>query len=174
MLSAKPIFRIDAELADILKFGATPYGERRVIDIRGGRVSGKLNGRILPGGADWQIIRSDGVADIQARLASANGEVAHLKMTFSPDAGLNDIAVVNLVRSDFVPELSLRLDQGCAAGQLIVNLRAEAAPESLKTAVETAVAALARTFPGLRSQLDHLEHFRPGKPQPTHRLLAPT
>src|SRR5258707_7435636 len=68
MLSAEPIFRIEAELADILRLGRTPYGERRIIDIRGGRVSGaKLNGRILPGGADWQIIRSDGVADIAAR-----------------------------------------------------------------------------------------------------------
>ena len=27
----------------------------------------KLNGRILPGGADWQIVRNDGVADIEAR-----------------------------------------------------------------------------------------------------------
>lgn len=68
MLSAEPIFRVEAELADILRLGVTPYGERRIIDIRGGRVSGaRLNGRILPGGADWQIIRSDGVADIQAR-----------------------------------------------------------------------------------------------------------
>jgi hypothetical protein len=31
-------------------------------------VSGtRLNGRILPGGADWQIIRADGAADIRAR-----------------------------------------------------------------------------------------------------------
>ena len=35
---------------------------------RGGTVSGpRLNGRILPGGADWQIIRADGAADIEAR-----------------------------------------------------------------------------------------------------------
>jgi len=27
----------------------------------------KFNGRVLPGGADWQIIRADGAADIQAR-----------------------------------------------------------------------------------------------------------
>jgi hypothetical protein len=27
----------------------------------------RFKGRILPGGSDWQIIRSDGVADIQAR-----------------------------------------------------------------------------------------------------------
>jgi hypothetical protein len=68
MISSTPIFRIQAELADILDAGHTPYGGRRMIGILGGRVTGgKLNGRILPGGADWQIIRSDGVADIQAR-----------------------------------------------------------------------------------------------------------
>ena len=27
----------------------------------------RLQGKILPGGADWQIIRADGAADIQAR-----------------------------------------------------------------------------------------------------------
>ncbi|MDO8543582.1 MAG: GTP-binding protein [Opitutaceae bacterium] len=111
--------------------------------------------------------------DIQGRLTQAGAEVAHLKMTFSPDGGLNDIAAVNLVRSDFVPELSLRLEQGCAAGQLILNLRAEAAPEALKAAVEASVAALPTPFAGMQSRLDHLEFFRPGKPQPTHRLLTP-
>ena len=51
-----------------MNFGRTPYGERRVIGILGGSVRGpKLNGRILPGGADWQIVRSDGAADISAR-----------------------------------------------------------------------------------------------------------
>ena len=51
-----------------MNLGATPYGERRIIDILGGTVTGpKLQGRILPGGADWQIIRADGAADIQAR-----------------------------------------------------------------------------------------------------------
>jgi uncharacterized protein DUF3237 len=68
MLSPAPIFRLQAELADILPLGHTPYGERRIINILGGRVEGaRLNGRILPGGADWQIIRTDGVADLKAR-----------------------------------------------------------------------------------------------------------
>jgi hypothetical protein len=68
MISQQPVFRVTAELADILRFGDTPWGERRVINILGGRVEGpRLAGRILPGGADWQIIRRDGVADIQAR-----------------------------------------------------------------------------------------------------------
>jgi Protein of unknown function (DUF3237) len=68
MLSAEPIFIVQAELETILNLGRTPYGERRVINILGGTITGpKLEGRILPGGADWQVVRSDGAADIQAR-----------------------------------------------------------------------------------------------------------
>jgi hypothetical protein len=68
MLGKEPIFTIHAELADIMNLGRTPLGERRVIGILGGSVQGpKLQGRILPGGADWQLIRGDGVADISAR-----------------------------------------------------------------------------------------------------------
>lgn len=68
MLGTRPIFTIHAELEAMMNLGRTPYGERRIIGISGGTVRGpKLNGRILPGGADWQIARSDGVADIQAR-----------------------------------------------------------------------------------------------------------
>ena len=67
MISQTPIFTIRAELADIRHFGQTPYGERRVVDILGGRVEGqRLQGRILPG-ADWQIVRGDGVTDLKAR-----------------------------------------------------------------------------------------------------------
>jgi len=68
MLSSTPIFSIRAELEAITNLGRTPYGERRMIGIIGGSVNGpKLKGRVLPGGADWQIIRGDGAADIKAR-----------------------------------------------------------------------------------------------------------
>ena len=67
LLSEKPILRIHAELADILQFGATPIGERRVINILGGSVEGRFSGKILPGGADWQFIRADGAAHVEAR-----------------------------------------------------------------------------------------------------------
>ncbi len=70
MLSQEPIIHIEAELDAPQLFGATPYGERRVINILGGTVSGpRLRGRILPGGADWQIIRADGAADIFAKYS---------------------------------------------------------------------------------------------------------
>ena len=68
LLSEKPILTIRAELACIQKLGATPYGERRIINILGGTVEGpRLKGKILPGGADWQIVRTDGVVDLRAR-----------------------------------------------------------------------------------------------------------
>jgi len=79
MLSEQPIFTVRAELAEILHFGATPLGVRRVINILGGRVEGpRLCGRILPGGADWQLIRADAVADIQARYTIEADDGAHI------------------------------------------------------------------------------------------------
>jgi len=83
MLGQQPMFVIDAELDEMLRFGATPYGERRVIGIAGGSVSGRLTGRILPGGADWQIIRSDGAADIEARytIESSDGGLVLVSST---------------------------------------------------------------------------------------------
>jgi Protein of unknown function (DUF3237) len=75
----KPIFTIDAELEAMLNLGRTPYGERRIIGIAGGTVHGpKLKGRILPGGADWQFIRNDGAADIQARYTIEADGGAHI------------------------------------------------------------------------------------------------
>jgi hypothetical protein len=50
------------------EIGDTHRGRRRVIPITGGTVAGaRLSGTIRPGGADWQVIRGDGVAEIEAR-----------------------------------------------------------------------------------------------------------
>ena len=109
-------------------------------------------------------------AAVQARLAAIPAEVAHLKMTYSPDESLGgDIAVVNLTRSDFVPELGISLDEPSASGQLIINLRAEADPNALSAAVIDALHQTAAAHPGLKLNPEHYEHFRPGRPTPTHR-----
>jgi hypothetical protein len=79
LLSDQPIFTVEADLEPMLNLGRTPYGERRIIGIAGGRVYGtKLAGRILPGGADWQFIRNDGAADIQARYTIEAEGGAHI------------------------------------------------------------------------------------------------
>jgi len=47
--------------------GVTPQGRRRYIPITGGTFTGsRLRGVILPGGADWQTDRSDGVTEADA------------------------------------------------------------------------------------------------------------
>ena len=120
-----------------------------------------------PDGFDSTAVLKAIASDIQARLEPA--EIAHLKMTLSPDGGLGDVAVINLVRSDFVPELSLTLEAPVPSGQLIVNVRAETAPEALRDAVSAAVDGVPTRCAGITARLDHLEFFRPGKPQPTHR-----
>jgi Ni2+-binding GTPase involved in maturation of urease and hydrogenase len=117
---------------------------------------------------------NDLAVQIQQRLRAEGAEIAHLKMTFSPDAGLNEIAVINVVRGDLIPELSQALEESLQSGQLIVNLRAEAAPAMLNETLRDALAAVTHAGIGMAAQMEHVEHFRPGRPQPTHRLTTVT
>ncbi len=68
MLRLEPLFRATITLAPPQELGDAPLGRRRIIPITGGRIDGaRLQGTVLPGGADWQIVRTDGVADLDAR-----------------------------------------------------------------------------------------------------------
>jgi hypothetical protein len=68
MLQLERLFRAEVTLAPAQEIGAGPAGRRRIIPITGGKVSGeRLSGLVLPGGADWQIVRADGVAYLDAR-----------------------------------------------------------------------------------------------------------
>ncbi len=50
-----------------VEVGPTPGGTRRYIPITGGTFEGaKIRGTILPGGADWQTSRADGVTELDA------------------------------------------------------------------------------------------------------------
>lgn len=105
--------------------------------------------------------------DLHARLSADGTEVAHLKMTLSPDEGL-DIAVLNLVRTDGQPEFSHSLQDTLELGELILNLRAEADPDLLRAAALAAVAETSQSA-GVAAEVSHVEAFRPGRPVPTHR-----
>ena len=64
------VFEIAAEVDVPRDLGDMQVGRRRVVPILGGTVKGPdIRGTILPGGADWQIIRSDGVMELEARYA---------------------------------------------------------------------------------------------------------
>jgi hypothetical protein len=93
-------FEIDVEVATPLDLGRTQAGHRRIVPIAGGLVSGpKLQGRILPVGADWQILHSDGAMDLDARY------------TIQSDDG-SLIYVVNRGVRNGPPEVLARLNRG--------------------------------------------------------------
>jgi hypothetical protein len=64
------LMNIAADVGELQTMGGGPLGERRVVAITGGTFEGPgLKGEVVPGGADWQIVRADGVLDIDARYA---------------------------------------------------------------------------------------------------------
>jgi hypothetical protein len=68
MIGLKKAFCLDVNLAPALDVQETPQGYRRVIPITGGHFSGeRINGTILPGGADWNLVRHDGIVHLWAR-----------------------------------------------------------------------------------------------------------
>lgn len=66
-LMLTPLFELEVEIAAPQTVGKAEGGERRCVPITGGRVHGRLNGKVLSGGADWQVLRPDGIADLDAR-----------------------------------------------------------------------------------------------------------
>ncbi|HXS29572.1 MAG TPA: DUF3237 family protein, partial [Steroidobacteraceae bacterium] len=70
------VFTVQVAVAPPLVIGESSHGLRRIIPILGGEVEGpRLRGEVLPGGADWQYIRPDGVLQLTARytLRAADG-----------------------------------------------------------------------------------------------------
>ena len=62
-----PMARICCEVGAQVSLGPAPRGERRYVPLGGGTVVGpELNGTLVEGGVDWQLLRSDGVLEIAA------------------------------------------------------------------------------------------------------------
>jgi hypothetical protein len=81
-LNLQHLFKVEVTLAAPQDLGDTPQGRRRIIGITGGRFAGaRLSGRVLPGGADWQVIRADGVAELDARytLEASDGALIYVR-----------------------------------------------------------------------------------------------
>jgi hypothetical protein len=79
-----PIADLLVQAAPPIDVGDTPQGRRRIIPLLGGTIAGpRLNGRMLPGGADFQIWRSDGCTDIHARyvLETDSGALIYVENT---------------------------------------------------------------------------------------------
>ena len=73
--------QVRCDVEAVLTLGPAPGGERRVVPLLGGEVEGPgLNGRILPGGTDWQWNRSDGTLEIAAHYVIETPEGARIEV----------------------------------------------------------------------------------------------
>lgn len=87
---------LSAEVAAPIEVGTSAAGRRRVIPILGGTVVGpRLNGRVLPGANDYQVIRSDSVLELQARYVIETTDGA---LIFVENTGIREGAADVLAR----------------------------------------------------------------------------
>ena len=72
---------LEVEVAAPLDFGATSTGTRRCIPLGAGRFWGDLEGRIVPGGTDWQTVLPDGNIELSAHYALETRAGALIEVT---------------------------------------------------------------------------------------------
>jgi uncharacterized protein DUF3237 len=68
-LETRYVFTITARIGEVVTAGETGTGVRRIIPIIGGEVTGAVTGKVLPCGADFQIIRPDELIELEAKYA---------------------------------------------------------------------------------------------------------
>jgi hypothetical protein len=85
-IELKPLFTIKAEVDVPPQFiGAVPHGyTRRIMCVTGGQFEGeRLRGKVLPGGADCVMERSDGGLHLDVRLVLETDQGELIYMTYS-------------------------------------------------------------------------------------------
>lgn len=82
MIDTRPLFELRLTVPEIVDFGDTPAGRRRVATVTGGTFEGeRLSGEVLgSAGGDWMLLRPDGVLtlDVRLQLRTREGELVHM------------------------------------------------------------------------------------------------
>jgi uncharacterized protein DUF3237 len=75
-------FEARVTVASPLVVGEAPHGLRRVVAITGGTFEGpRIRGKVVPGGADWQFVRPDGVLSVEAKYTLEASDGALIMVT---------------------------------------------------------------------------------------------
>jgi len=72
------VYEAIVDIADVQNLGQSLQGQRFIVNILGGEFSGpRMKGRVLPGGADRQLLRPDGIKELDAlyEIQTDNGTV---------------------------------------------------------------------------------------------------
>jgi hypothetical protein len=82
-MNSRLLMMLLVEVSTPQNIGAVPRGTRRTAPLSGGRFEGpRLRGTVLPGGsADWQLLRADGVLelDLRATLQTDDGALIWMR-----------------------------------------------------------------------------------------------
>jgi len=82
-MRTRPLMTLRLTTAPTQDIGAGPRGTRVTFPITGGAFEGdRLRGKVLPGGDDWTIKRSDGVVELDLRITLETDDGALIHMTF--------------------------------------------------------------------------------------------
>jgi hypothetical protein len=78
------LYDMHADLEAPQVVGATPQGMRQIFPVKGGVFEGpRLKGKILPGGGDWAVIRTDGAVQLDVRGTFQTDDGALIYGTYS-------------------------------------------------------------------------------------------
>lgn len=80
-MESRLLMKMSVVIARPQKIGAVPHGTRVTAPIAEGRFEGpRLQGRVLPGGGDWTLLRADGVLELDLRvtLETDDGALIHM------------------------------------------------------------------------------------------------
>ncbi len=82
-MNSRPLMTVRIAAATAQKLGPVAHGTRSVVPVMGGDFEGaRLRGKVLPGGGDWLLLRSDGVLELDLRITLETDEQALIYMTF--------------------------------------------------------------------------------------------
>ena len=96
--------------------------------------------------------------------------VGHIKITIE-DASSKSLTKASLIDADRPPSIDLDGAASVRVGRAVVNARVECEPEQLEKLAVSAVRAADHAHE-IRSATAGQHSFKPGQPQPTHRILA--
>ena len=81
-MNTRLLMTMHVRVGTLLNIGAVPHGTRRTAPLGGGTFEGpRLRGTIVPGSsADWQLLRSDGVLEMELRFTLRTDDGALISM----------------------------------------------------------------------------------------------
>jgi len=82
-MNSQPLMTVRILAAPLQKIGAIPHGVRNIVPVTGGDFEGpRLRGRVIPGGGDWLLLRSDAVLELDLRITLETDDRALIHMSF--------------------------------------------------------------------------------------------